>query len=81
MGCHFLFQGIFLTQESNPGFPALQVDSWMANLAVVATSVQHDHKSIELHIHCLGKDQISKLGSMVSTYFFHTMEKLKVEPL
>ena len=53
----------------------------MANLAVVATSVQHDHKSIELHIHCLGKDQNSKLGSMVSTYFFHTMEKLKVEPL
>ena len=25
--CHFLLQGIFLTQESNPGSPALQADS------------------------------------------------------
>ena len=27
MGCHFLLQGIFPTQGSNPGLPELQVDS------------------------------------------------------
>ena len=27
MGCHFLLQGIFLTQGSNLGSPALQADS------------------------------------------------------
>ena len=27
VGCHFLLQGIFLTQGLNPGSPALQVDS------------------------------------------------------
>ena len=27
MGCHFLLQGIFLTQENEPASPALQVDS------------------------------------------------------
>ena len=30
--CHFLLQGIFLTQESNPGSPALQADSLLAEL-------------------------------------------------
>ena len=27
MDCHFLLQGIFPTQESNPGSPALQADA------------------------------------------------------
>ena len=27
VGCHFLLQGIFLTQGSNPVSPALQADS------------------------------------------------------
>ena len=27
MGCHVLLQGIFLTQESDPGLPHSQVDS------------------------------------------------------
>ena len=27
MGCHFLLQGIFPTQGSNPGLPELQADS------------------------------------------------------
>ena len=27
MGCHFLLQGIFLTQGIKPGSPALQADS------------------------------------------------------
>ena len=30
VGCHALFQGIFLTQGSNPGLPALQVDSLLS---------------------------------------------------
>jgi len=30
VGSHALLQGIFLTQGSNPGFPALQVDSFTA---------------------------------------------------
>jgi len=27
VGCHFLLQGIFPTQGSNPGLPALQADA------------------------------------------------------
>ena len=30
--CHALLQGTFLSQESNPGFPALQADSLPAEL-------------------------------------------------
>ena len=32
MGCHSLLRGIFPTQGSNPGLPALQVDSLPAEL-------------------------------------------------
>ena len=28
MGCHFLFQGIFLTQGSNPGLPGLELQAY-----------------------------------------------------
>ena len=34
VGCHFLLQGIFLTQELNQGSSALQVDSLPAELIV-----------------------------------------------
>ena len=32
VGCHFLLQGIFPTQGSNPGSPALQVNSLPSEL-------------------------------------------------
>ena len=32
VSCHFLLQGIFLTQEIEPGSPALQADSLLTKL-------------------------------------------------
>ena len=33
VGCHAFFQGIFPTQESNPGSPTLQAESLLFELA------------------------------------------------
>ena len=60
MGGHSLLQGIFLTQESNPGIeprsPALQADSLLSELPGKPYVIIHLSKPVECTTQTVGPD-------------------------
>ena len=56
MGCHFLLQGIFLTQESNPGLPhCRQILYFLSRQGSIVLSLEntytHTHTRTHTHAH------------------------------
>ena len=66
MGCHFLLQGIFQTQGSNPGSPALQADSLMTEPPGKSPAVLYWHVFCDIFKPHLGTKNSSKLPYGVS---------------